>query len=271
MSALPYQLDRTVVIRATPETVFRFFTDPVRWSAWWGAGSTIDARPGGRLRIRHPNGAEVTGEVLEVRPPEHVVFTYAYGTDALVPAGTSSVTIQLARHAAGTRLHLCHEFADEAARDEHVQGWRYQLALFTNVAVDEVNRDAAEAVDAWFDAWAEPDADVRMEVLERFAVRDLQFRDRVSNIEGLDDLNPHISAAQRFMPGIRMRRAGGVRERRRWAFLARIVRSRSQQRRGGVPCRAVVGALRRRSLSSWGCSLHVRTMARRRVHLRRCT
>jgi len=74
MPPLPYQLERTVVIRATPETVFRFFTDSARWASWWGAGSTIDAQPGGKVYIRHPNGAETLGEVLSVRHSEQVVF-----------------------------------------------------------------------------------------------------------------------------------------------------------------------------------------------------
>jgi uncharacterized protein YndB with AHSA1/START domain len=40
MTPLPHSLTRTVVIRATPATVFRFFTDSSRWAQWWGAGST---------------------------------------------------------------------------------------------------------------------------------------------------------------------------------------------------------------------------------------
>ena len=74
MTNLPYQLDRTVVIRATPETVFRFFTDSARWAKWWGPGSTIDAQPGGKVYIRHSNGIESLGEVLEAKAPERIVF-----------------------------------------------------------------------------------------------------------------------------------------------------------------------------------------------------
>ena len=48
---LPHSLDRTIVIRARRETVFRYFTDSLRWAKWWGAGSMIDpefttGRPG---------------------------------------------------------------------------------------------------------------------------------------------------------------------------------------------------------------------------------
>jgi len=36
-----HQVVRHVVIAARRDTVFRFFTDPERFAAWWGAGSTI--------------------------------------------------------------------------------------------------------------------------------------------------------------------------------------------------------------------------------------
>jgi hypothetical protein len=83
----------------------------------------------------------------------------------------------------GRSCDLLHEFNDETMRDEHVQGWRFQLALFANVVADEMFADAAGLVDAWFDAWALEDHQV----------------------------SAHASASQRFMPGIRMRRRGDVR------------------------------------------------------------
>ena len=49
MIASTLRLDRTVVIHARPATVFEFFSNPQDWASWWGAGSTIDARPGGHL------------------------------------------------------------------------------------------------------------------------------------------------------------------------------------------------------------------------------
>ena len=76
MIALSHRLDRTVVIRASRDTVFGFLTNAAEWAAWWGAGSTIDARPGGAMLIRHSNGVEASGEVLDIRAPERIVFTY---------------------------------------------------------------------------------------------------------------------------------------------------------------------------------------------------
>ena len=74
-TSLPYHIERTVTIHAIPETVFRFFTDSARWASWWGADSTIDAKPGGRVYIKHPGGIESAGEVLEIRPPRRLVLT----------------------------------------------------------------------------------------------------------------------------------------------------------------------------------------------------
>ncbi|MGQ0713427.1 MAG: SRPBCC family protein [Gemmatimonadaceae bacterium] len=211
MSELSHRLERSVDIHAPCENVFRFLTDSPRWATWWGAGSTIDARPGGRYLIRYPNGVEATGEVLAVEPPRRIVFTYGYVKGEPIAPGSSRITITLDSHAMGTRLHLTHEFAVASVRDEHIQGWRYQLALFSNVVADELNARAAAVVDAWFELWAEPDEKKREQSLTRLAAPDLRFQDRFGNTDGVTDLLPHVSAAQRFMPGFRMRREGDVR------------------------------------------------------------
>ena len=139
------------------------------------------------------------------------MFTYGYVKGVPIPAGGSRVTIELAPDRGATRLTLTHELADAALRDQHVQGWRYQLSLFSNVVADEMNSGAAAVIDAWFDAWAEPDAAKREKTLGAIASADVQFHDRYSNISTLAELFPHIAAAQHFMPGLRMKRSGDVR------------------------------------------------------------
>ena len=208
---LPYELERIVTIQADRKTVFRFFTDPARWASWWGAGSTIDARPGGALLIRYPDGTEALGDVLEVAAPERIVFTYGYASGKPIPPRSSRITIRLEKDGAATRLHFKHEFAEEEVRNEHVQGWRFHLSLFGNVVLDEVHAGAAATVDGWFSAWGEPDATRREQAFASITAPDVRFRDRFSLIDGLDDLVAHIGAAQRFMPGIRMERRGDVR------------------------------------------------------------
>jgi uncharacterized protein YndB with AHSA1/START domain len=211
MDLLAHRLDRTVAIQASPETVFRFFTDSERWARWWGAGSTIDARPGGRVLVRYPNGVEAAGEVVEVASPERIVFTYGYASGKPIPAECSRVTIRLEREGAGTRLRLLHEFADPAVRDLHVQGWRFQLSVFANAVADEVFAGAGALVDAWFDAWAEADDTARAAAFARIAAADLRFRDRYSLLDGTSEVSTHAGAAQKFMPGVRLQRKGDIR------------------------------------------------------------
>jgi uncharacterized protein YndB with AHSA1/START domain len=212
MNALEHVLERTILIRARRETVFRYFTDSARFAAWWGAGSTIDPRPGGALRIRHPNGVLASGEVIEVVPERRVVFTYGYDDPArpLRPGG-SRVTVTLEEAAAGTLVHLRHELPDAATRDEHVQGWRYQMAVFASVVAREQHAGVTPAVDAFLAAWSEKDAARRRASLAPVATEDVSFADAFSCTAGLDDLSAHLGAAQLHMPGLVLERNGDVR------------------------------------------------------------
>jgi uncharacterized protein YndB with AHSA1/START domain len=210
--SLEHSLERTVYISATRSTVFRFFTDSDRFAAWWGAGSRIEPRPGGAVHIVLPGGTVVSGEVKEVEPERRIVFTYGYEGGRPIPPGGSLVTITLAEEARGTRLHLRHELPTAAARDEHVQGWRFQLALFANVAAGDQHAGLEPRVDAFLDAWAEPDAAARRERLASVAQDAMAFRDRFSCTASLDDLVAHIGAAQVHMPGLRLERDGAVRQ-----------------------------------------------------------
>lgn len=211
LSTLPHRLERSVLIQAGRDVVFRFFTDSERWARWWGKGSTIDPKPGGRLLISLPGGVQVMGEVLEIAPPARLVFTYGYEKGTPIPAGGSVVAIDLEEHGTSTHLHLSHTFADAAARDEHVQGWRYQLAVFGNVVANEAHAHAAAAVDNWFAAWSEPDPAKREALLDHLATEEVRFKDQFSLIDGLSDLRPHLAAVHRFMPGTRIHRDGEVR------------------------------------------------------------
>src|SRR5688572_16041916 len=197
MIALSHRLDRRVVIRASRDTVFGFLTNTAEWAEWWGAGSTIDARPGGAMLIRHSNGIEASGEVLDIRAPERIVFTYGYLSRKPSPPGSSRVTIRLDRHPHGTLLQLTHEFADAESCDEHVQGWRFQFSLFANLVANTVNAAATGQVDRWFATWSEPDAARRDAALAAIGSADLRFLDKFSAIEGRDEVKAHLAAVHR--------------------------------------------------------------------------
>ena len=212
MTANSHTLDRSVFIHAKPETVFAFFQDSARWASWWGAGSTIDPRPGGKVYVKYPGTVEASGEILEITAPTRIVFSYGYHTDGSpVPPGSSRVTIALAKEAGGTRLTLHHELPTAASRDEHIQGWRFQLSLFANTVANVVNAHAAPVVDAWFDAWAEPDDAKRRAAFKAVAADSTRFGDRYSCLDGLEEITLHAGAAQKFMPGMTPRRVGDPR------------------------------------------------------------
>jgi uncharacterized protein YndB with AHSA1/START domain len=230
--ALTHALDRSILIRAPRETVFRFFTDTGRWAAWWGAGSSIEAHPGGRVFIRYPNGIEVSGQVLEIDEPNRVVFTYGYVAGAPIPAGHSLVTIVLEAERGGTRVRLTHAFAEASVRDQHVQGWRYQLSLFANAVAGEAASGLPALVDAWFAAWSEADAARRNAALDCLAAPGITMRDRFSAIEGAEDLAAHLTALHHFMPGIAIARDGNVRHCQGMALADWIARGANGQEAG---------------------------------------
>jgi len=206
-----HTLERSISIRAPRDLVFRFFTDTPRWASWWGQGSTIEGRVGGRVVIRFPGGNEVVGEVVQLNRPEQITFTYGYTSGAPIAPSASRVTIRLEPVAEGTRVHLLHEFADAAAMQLHVQGWRYQLSLFGNVVADEAHAQSSQTVDAWFAMWSNPEADERRQQFDRLAAPNISIRDRFSAIDGANDVRAHIDAVHTFMPGFVLRRDGSVR------------------------------------------------------------
>lgn len=212
MKGLDFVLDRTVTIAARRETVFRYFTDSERFAAWWGAGSRIDPRPGGTVHIRFPNAIVGGGEVVEITPPERIVFTYGFESGQPIALGASRVTVTLTEVEGGTLVSLHHALPSAEARDEHVQGWRYQLAVFANVVAKEAHADAGALVDRFFACWGETDAAKRRAELAAVAAPELSFRDPYSCTSGLDDLNAHIDASQRFMPGVVLQRKGDPRQ-----------------------------------------------------------
>ena len=233
MSLLEHSLERTVLISATRRTVFSYFTDSKRFADWWGQGSSIDARPGGAMHIRYPNGATASGQVIEVVPDERVVFTFGYdGPDKPIPPGGSRVTVTLVDRPRGTLLTLRHELAEPAVRDHHVQGWRYHLALFANVAAREQHAGVSSLVDRFFTAWSETDAARQQEELQATTSEDVSFKDAFSCTEGREDLLAHLAAARVHMPGLRLERDGDVRQCQGTAVVEWVARAADGQERG---------------------------------------
>jgi uncharacterized protein YndB with AHSA1/START domain len=125
---------REIHIRATPETVFEFFTDPRKLTRWLATEATLDPKPGGICHQEHARedgsggSYHMRGEFLEVSSPERVVFTWGFtDPDVGVPPGSSVVDVTLTPDAGGTRLRLEHRDLPVAAIESHAGGWTGML------------------------------------------------------------------------------------------------------------------------------------------------
>ena len=104
-----------------------------------------DIRTGGRylMEVRDPAKGEVywgQGEYLEVKPPERIVFTWAWSKDK--PRGSklhpeseeTTVTVEFIARGDATELILSHAvFGSAKDRDEHDRGWNGCLDVLAKV------------------------------------------------------------------------------------------------------------------------------------------
>ena len=111
--------DRTIrihrVLRATPEKVYRAFTEAAALSKWlppYGFTCTVqhlEARVGGTFRMSFHNfssghGHSFGGEYLELVPHQLIRYTDTFD-DPNLP-GTIEVTVKLTKVSCGTELHV---------------------------------------------------------------------------------------------------------------------------------------------------------------------
>lgn len=128
-------IERVIDIAASPETVFELLTDEEQYVRWKGTQAQLDARPSGVFNVGFADGGRVRGEYLEVVPNRRVVFTWGWDSpQAMVPAGGSTVEIELEPHGRGTRLRLVHRGLPPEARASHSEGWDYFLPRLVAVA-----------------------------------------------------------------------------------------------------------------------------------------
>ncbi len=122
------------VLAATPERVFRAFTDPDWYSQWWGPPGCssqvrqLDLEVGGAYAIvmTLPDGSQIglRGTYREIEPPRVLAYSFQWEGDEL----ETLVTVELEPHADGTELIVTHEgFTDQEFCDEHEKGWAGSL------------------------------------------------------------------------------------------------------------------------------------------------
>jgi uncharacterized protein YndB with AHSA1/START domain len=115
------------VLPASPDEVFRAWTDPSLLSRWMSpvghAEAEVDVRVGGSLRIvmvGEGRRIEHTGEYLEIDPPTRLAFTWRSEYTGAEP---TIVRVSLAPSGEGTEFLLTHEGLTEEAAASHGGGW----------------------------------------------------------------------------------------------------------------------------------------------------
>ena len=118
----------SVHVAAQPETVFSYFTDPVRYARWMGGTATLDPAPGGIYRVGMRDGVLAAGEFLEVEPPHRLVFSWGWTHDLAVAPGSTRVVVTFHEEDGGTRVILRHyDLPTDEQRDHHLAGWNLYL------------------------------------------------------------------------------------------------------------------------------------------------
>lgn len=116
------------------ERVWAHLTDPAKLSGWYDAGSVIEPREGGAVRL---NDGHIRGVVTQWRPPVKFAHTWnVYGPGETVSAYPESyLTLELAAEEAEVALTLIHLPVLDRFEPQNAMGW----ATFLDILDDTVN------------------------------------------------------------------------------------------------------------------------------------
>jgi len=96
-------LEKELFINATPQRVFQALTEKEDLERWFLVKAEVDLRPGGAIRFEWGPGMVEVGKILVCEPPHRLSYSWE-----AFEAGPTTVTFELTRENAGTRLHLIH-------------------------------------------------------------------------------------------------------------------------------------------------------------------
>ncbi|MCI0446921.1 SRPBCC domain-containing protein [bacterium] len=119
---------------APREKVYKAWTDAGALSQWFAPTDDhkttiekLDVKEGGKYRIRVQYLNEIhhlTGEYLEVRPDEKLVYTWVVENE-WEPSEVSQVTVEFIDRGNSTELILTHvRLPNEEQRLKHAEGWK---------------------------------------------------------------------------------------------------------------------------------------------------
>jgi uncharacterized protein YndB with AHSA1/START domain len=154
-------VEHEIRVAASPDIVFRYFTDPAKMVEWMGTEATLDPRPGGVCRVNPSGHAAMLGEFVEVEPPSRVAFTWGWETELFsTPPQSTLVEVSLTADGEGTVVRVTHRRLKPGAVAFHRAGWEHYLPRLALVASGATARS---------DPWR--DLDVATEALRAAGVQ----------------------------------------------------------------------------------------------------
>jgi uncharacterized protein YndB with AHSA1/START domain len=122
------ELEREILIDASPETIFPFLTEPSKHLLWEGTEVELDPRPGGVYRVLIAGNYPAAGEFIEVVPNEKVVFSFGWDMpDNPIKPGSTTVEYTLQAEGDKTRVTVRHSGLPDDAVGDHTTGWDHYL------------------------------------------------------------------------------------------------------------------------------------------------
>jgi uncharacterized protein YndB with AHSA1/START domain len=145
-SEAPVRVSRT--FQASRQRVYRAWTDPELLIRWFVDDDgdmrvrTLDLRVGGRYRFEGTQRGRswaIEGVFREVRPPERLVYTWAFPDNPeFGEPGETKVTVEFRERGRETEVTVTHEgFTNAASRAEHEKGWIGCLDRLGSIAASE--------------------------------------------------------------------------------------------------------------------------------------
>lgn len=110
-------------IAAPASAVFRYLTESQLWARWQGETAELDARPGGRFRVRMGEGQVVEGAYVAVEPNARIVITWGWVGHPRMPPGTTTVEFELVEDGPDTIVRLTHRGIPSEDLPLHREGW----------------------------------------------------------------------------------------------------------------------------------------------------
>jgi uncharacterized protein YndB with AHSA1/START domain len=116
-----------VRVKASPETLWGFLTEPEKMVRWQGRRAELDPRPGGGFMVEINDQAVARGEYVELEPPSRLVLTWGWEGHAVVPPGSTRLEISLEPDGEETVVRFRHLGIPSEERAIHTHGWEHYL------------------------------------------------------------------------------------------------------------------------------------------------